>query len=455
MEPAAYRGGGHLALVIFGIVLKDFVEFAQIVYNGGGKGERGMKLHLIATTTFGLEAVVRREIEALGLRVEKTENGKVTFLGDERALVRANLWLRCADRVMIRMAEFMAPESADLFEQVKAIPWENYIPPDGKFTVHVSTVKSNLRSEPINQKTVKKAMVLRMGEVYGIEQFPETGAPYEIYVSLLKDRATIAMDTSGVGLHKRGYRQASVPAPIKETLASAMVQLSFWNPDRILIDPCCGSGTIAIEAAMIGRNIAPGLDRHFAAEQWDFIDESLWKEERQAAYAAIDYDRKLQIYASDIDPKAVAAVQKNAEDAGVEDCIAIRRCDLAQAISGISGDGAQGAKMAAGGSDARVAKSAPGNRDAQVAFPAGSVVISNLPYGVRISNDRALKHIYDTLAEWVEDPGASFYFITPEKAFEKLLSRKADRRRKLYNGNIETTYYQFYGQRPGKEKAEG
>ena len=420
MEPAAYRGGGHLALVIFGIVMKDFVEFAQIVYNGGGKGERGMKLHLIATTTFGLEAVVRREIEALGLRVEKTENGKVTFLGDERALVRANLWLRCADRVMIRMAEFMAPESADLFEQVKAIPWENYIPPDGKFTVHVSTVKSNLRSEPINQKTVKKAMVLRMGEVYGIEQFPETGAPYEIYVSLLKDRATIAMATSGVGLHKRGYRQASVPAPIKETLASAMVQLSFWNPDRILIDPCCGSGTIAIEAAMIGRNIAPGLDRHFAAEQWDFIDESLWKEERQAAYAAIDYDRKLQIYASDIDPKAGAAVQKNAEDAGVEDCIAIRRCDLAQ-----------------------------------VAFPAGSVVISNLPYGVRISNDRALKHIYDTLAEWVEDPGASFYFITPEKAFEKLLSRKADRRRKLYNGNIETTYYQFYGQRPGKERAEG
>ena len=379
-----------------------------------------MIMHLIATTTFGLEAVVRREIEALGLRVEKTENGKVTFLGDERALVRANLWLRCADRVMIRMGEFEAQESEALFQQVKAIPWENYIPPDAKFTVHVSTVKSQLRSEPINQKTVKKAMVLRLGEIYGIEQFPETGALYDIYVSLLKDRVTISMDTSGTGLHKRGYRKASVPAPIKETLASAMVQLSFWNPDRVLIDPCCGSGTIAIEAAMIGRNIAPGLGRSFAAEQWDFIDAALWKEERQTAYAAMNYEKELTIFASDIDPKAVAAVRQNAEDAGVDDCIVIGRCDLRDAVSRFD--------------------------DKQ--FPAGAVIISNLPYGVRISNDRALKHIYDTLADWVESPDASFYFITPEKNFEKLLRRKADRRRKLYNGNIETTFYQFYGKRP-------
>ena len=408
-----------------------------------------MKMHLIATTTFGLEAVVRREIEALGLRVEKTENGKVTFLGDERALVRANLWLRCADRVMIRMGEFEAKESEDLFQQVKAIPWENYIPPDAKFTVHVSTVKSQLRSEPINQKTVKKAMVLRLGEIYGIEQFPETGALYDIYVSLLKDRVTISMDTSGTGLHKRGYRKASVPAPIKETLASAMVQLSFWNPDRVLIDPCCGSGTIAIEAAMIGRNIAPGLGRSFAAEQWDFIDAALWKEERQSAYAAMNYEKELTIFASDIDPKAVAAVRQNAEDAGVDDCIVIGRCDLREAVGALDAAAVKRQNAApVATSNKRASGGAGTERDSSASFPAGAVIISNLPYGVRISNDRALKHIYDTLADWVESPEASFYFITPEKNFEKLLRRKADRRRKLYNGNIETTFYQFYGKRP-------
>ena len=425
-----------------------------------------MKMYLIATTTFGLEAVVRREIEALGLRVEKTENGKVTFMGDERALVRATIWLRCADRVMIRMGEFMASESEDLFQQVKAIPWENYIPPDGKFTVHVSTVKSQLRSEPINQKTIKKAMVLRLGEVYGMEEFPETGVLYDIYVSLLKDRVTISMDTSGAGLHKRGYRKASVPAPIKETLASAMVQLSFWNPDRVLLDPTCGSGTIPIEAAMIGRNIAPGLSRSFAAEQWDFIDPALWKEERQSAYAAIDYERELSIFASDIDPKAVRAAQQNAEDAGVDDCIVIRRCDLSEAPETLSGAGTPrsigtaseagtaqtaGEAMEAGTTQTDATPEANAtSKEIVRAFPPGAVVISNLPYGMRISNDRALKHIYDTLADWAEDRTASYYFITPEKNFEKLFGRKADRRRKLYNGNIETTFDQFYGDKPDK-----
>ncbi|MBQ1490218.1 MAG: class I SAM-dependent RNA methyltransferase [Eubacterium sp.] len=387
-----------------------------------------MKLHLIATTTFGLEAVVRREIEALGMRVEKTENGKVTFLGDERAVVRANLWLRCADRVMIRMAEFDAVESEDLYQQVMAIPWENYILPDDKFTVHVSTVKSHLRSEPINQKTVKKAIIVRLGQIYGIDWFPETGPLHDIYVSLLKDRVTISMDTSGAGLHKRGYREHSVKAPIKETLASAMVQLSFWNPDRLLLDPCCGSGTIAIEAAMIGRNIAPGLDREFAAEHWEFIDPQLWKEERRAAYAAIDYDRKMQLAVSDIDPKALHAAALNAENAGVEDCIVFKRCDIADCLKTLE--------------SARIM--------AVDGFPEGAVVISNLPYGVRIADNKALLHIYETLEVWLRDRKASFYFITPEKKFEKLLQRQADRRRKLYNGNIETTYFQFYGERPSR-----
>ena len=211
---------------------------------------------LIATATFGLEAVVRREIEELGYEIIKTEDGKVTFAGDERAIVRSNLWLRCADRVLLKTCEFQALEFEDLFQGIKAYPWEDIIPEDGKFTVTCSTVKSKLHNPPAIQSVSKKAIVERMSEAYGIERFAETGAEYTVKVTMLKDRATITIDTSGSGLHKRGYRVAAVDAPIKETLAAALVQLSFFRPGRILADPCCGSGTIPIEAAMIGMNIA-------------------------------------------------------------------------------------------------------------------------------------------------------------------------------------------------------
>ena len=226
-----------------------------------------MKLELIATTTFGLEAPVKREIEALGYKIIKSEDGKITFSGDERAVAKANLWLRCADRIQIKMAEFMAYEFEDLFQQVKAIPWEQWIPPEGKFIVNGSSVKSKLSSVPACQSVAEKAVVEKLKETYAIDYFEKTGALYDIKITLLKDRVTVTLDTTGPGLHKRGYRENAVIAPIKETLASAMINLSFWRPGRILVDPCCGSGTLAIEAAMIGRNMAPGLNRSFVSEE--------------------------------------------------------------------------------------------------------------------------------------------------------------------------------------------
>ena len=246
-----------------------------------------MRLELIATATFGLEAVVRREVEALGYKVIKTEDGKVTYLGDERAIVRSNLWLRSADRVLLKIAEFEADEFESLFQQIKALAWEQFIPADGKFTVTGSSVKSKLHSVPACQKIVKKAIVEKLKEFYDVDVFEESGAQYTVKATLLKDRVTVTIDTSGIGLHKRGYRQSDVAAPIKETLAAALIQLSFWNDGRILIDPCCGSGTIPIEAAMIGKNIAPGLNRSFACEDWEIIDKTILKEEKKRAFRQI------------------------------------------------------------------------------------------------------------------------------------------------------------------------
>lgn len=240
-----------------------------------------MKLELIATATFGLEAVVKREIQALGYKIIKSEDGKITYMGDERAIVRSNLWLRSADRVLLKMAEFQAQEFEELFQQTKALPWEELIPPDGKFTVTGTSVKSKLHSVPACQSIVKKAVVERLREYYCVDRFEENGAAYTIKATLLKDKVTLTVDTSGPGLHKRGYRVCDVAAPMKETLAAALVQLSFWREGRLLMDPCCGSGTIPIEAAMIGRNIAPGLNRKFVSEDWELIPAEIWKEERK------------------------------------------------------------------------------------------------------------------------------------------------------------------------------
>ncbi len=374
-----------------------------------------MKLELIATATFGLEAVVKREIEQLGYRILKSEDAKITFLGDERAVVRSNLWLRSADRVLLKMAEFQALEFEELFQQVKGIAWEEWIPPDGKFTVNGTSVKSKLHSVPACQSIVKKAIVARLSDAYGMDAFPESGAAYTVKVTLLRDRATITLDTTGKGLHKRGYRVADVAAPMKETLAAAMVLLSFWRTGRILADPCCGSGTIPIEAALIGRNIAPGISRSFASEEWEAIPKNLWKEERKAAYAAIDYDTELMIFGSDIDGKAVAASRENAEAAGVDDCISFRRLDV---------------------------------RDFKAAGPSG-IIITNPPYGERIGEAQAIRAIYSAYRVFFkENPTWSLFLVTTDKTVEQqIFEREADRRRKLYNGRLEVCYYQFHGQR--------
>ena len=374
-----------------------------------------MRLELIATATFGLEAVVRREVEALGYKVIKTEDGKVTYLGDERAIVRSNLWLRSADRVLLKIAEFEADEFESLFQQIKALAWEQFIPADGKFTVTGSSVKSKLHSVPACQKIVKKAIVEKLKEFYDVDVFEESGAQYTVKATLLKDRVTVTIDTSGIGLHKRGYRQSDVAAPIKETLAAALIQLSFWNDGRILIDPCCGSGTIPIEAAMIGKNIAPGLNRSFACEDWEIIDKTILKEEKKRAFSAIKTDIKLQIYGFDIDKKAVLAARQNAEEAGVDDCIVFGKNDVANLRSA----GKNG------------------------------IIVTNPPYGERIGEQKQIESFYQAFNKFYKiNPDWSLFMITTDKAAEeKVMGRKADRRRKLYNGRLETCYYQFHGKK--------
>lgn len=379
-----------------------------------------MKLELIATATFGLEAVVKREIQNLGYKILQSENGKITYLGDERAIVKSNLWIRCADRILLKMGEFKAVTFEELFQQVKGIPWEQLIPPDGKFTVTGSSVKSTLHSVPSCQSITKKAIVDRLSEAYGMDHFEETGAEYTVKVTLLKDRVTVTVDTSGIGLHKRGYRTNDVTAPIKETLAAAMIQLCFWKEGRLLVDPCCGSGTIPIEAAMIGRNIAPGLTRSFASEEWELIPKSMWKEERQAAYGEIKYDADIRIKASDIDKRALTAAMDNAIEAGVDDCIEFTVMDIAKMTPGEESNG---------------------------------IIVTNPPYGARIGDKAAIDKIYKALKVFMsKNPGWSLFMITTDKTVEeRIMGRDADRRRKLYNGRLEACYYQFHGKKEKKQ----
>lgn len=377
-----------------------------------------MIFELIATTTFGLEAVAKREIQALGYEIVRVEDGKVTYKADERGIVRSNLWLRTPDRILVKVDEFMAPEFEDLFQRVKGYPWEEIIPVDGKFTVIGTSVKSKLHSVPACQSTVKKAIVDRLSDFYCTE-LKETGAEYTVKVTMLKDRATITIDTTGEGLHKRGYRQHAVAAPMKETMAAALVMLSFWKEGRLLVDPCCGSGTIPIEAAMIGMNIAPGLNRKFASQEWDIIDKELWKEEKKKAYEAIEYDKDLRIRASDINPEAIEAATENAIEAGVDECIQFELKDVA---------------------------------DMERYEPNG-IVITNPPYGARIGDEEGIDKIYHSLRTFFkENKDWSLFLITTDEDLEdKVMGRKADRRRKLFNGRLKTCYYQFHGEKPARK----
>ncbi len=377
------------------------------------------ELNLIASTTFGLEAVVKREVTRLGFQNVKTFDGRVEFTGSPRDIARANLWLRCAGRVWLKIGEFKAVTFDELFEKTKALPWGDWIPLDGKFTVVGKSVKSTLFSVSDCQAIVKKAVVEKLKLKFNTSWFDETGAEYTIQVGILKDMVTLAIDTSGSGLHKRGYRENALDAPLKETLAAAMIELSYWRKDRILLDPFCGSGTIPIEAAMIARNIAPGLNRRFASEEWEQIGKDIWKEERKNAYSAIDYDCMPQIYGSDIDPDAILLAKENAEKAGVDDCITFET-KASQDIT------------------------LPGDYGCMIANP---------PYGERIGEVKEVEDMYRSLgATMNQNRTWSSYVITSMEYFEKLFGRTADAKRKLFNGRIKTDYYQFYGPRPPKKE---
>ena len=369
---------------------------------------------LVATSAMGLESLVADEVKALGYNTT-TENGKVYFSGDSSAIVKTNMWLRVADRVRIIVGEFHADTFDDLFEGTKAIPWEQYLPVDAAFPVAGKSVKSTLYSVPDCQAIVKKAIVDRLNKAYNRSGFlPESGPLFKLEVSILKDKVTLTIDSSGTGLHKRGYRKGQGDAPLKETLAAALVKISKWNPDRPFIDPFCGSGTIPIEAALIGQNIAPGTNRDFLSEQWPWIDESVWNRVREEAEDLAKYDQPLNITGFDIDPRMIRVAEENAAEAGFVDLIKWEQRDVNDLIiEGVNG-----------------------------------VLIGNPPYGERIGEVEEAEEITRALGNIMKNhPSWSTYMISSLENFEKLYGQRATKKRKLFNGFIRTDYYQYWGKR--------
>lgn len=376
----------------------------------------------IATAAFGLEAVVSRELERLGYADRVVEDGKVTFAADDAAVARTNLWLRSADRVLMQVGEFTALDFGELFDQTVAVPWEQWLPRDAAIPVEVRAVRSAIRSPRSAQSIVKKAIVTRLGERFRLARLPETGPAYPINVAVHNDVVTLGLDTSGAGLHKRGYRVATGPAPLKETLAAGLVQLSYWNRDRPLVDPFCGTGTIAIEAALIARRLAPGRNRTFLAESWPHFPASIWRDARQEADELALGDVSLSILAADIEPAAIEAVRKNATAAGIAGDLhyEVRPFDR------LEPDGEYGC------------------------------LIGNPPYGARLGESRQLDRLYRSIDRLFSRlPNWSFYLLTADSGFERSLQRRPDRKRKLYNGRLECTFYQFYGPRPPKDGGDG
>lgn len=373
------------------------------------------RLQLIATAPMGLEAIVARELRDLGYNDLEVENGRVTFAGDLKDICRCNLWLRTSDRILVKMGEFPAKTFDELFEGTKALPWEDWIPVDGEFPVEGRSHHSQLSSVPASQGIVKKAIVEKLKQSYRTDWFQENGARYVIEVNLHKDVALLTLDTTGPALHKRGYRKLVTEAPIKETMAAAMLQLSRWNASRPLYDPCCGSGTFLIEAAMMGWNIAPGLRRSFPSEHWRIIPEELWAEAREEAFDSVQDDEPLQLTGSDIDPQAIEVAKAAAKSAGFGREITFNVLPAAKAKP----EGEYGC------------------------------LITNPPYGERLSEknevEKLIRQLGNTAAQL---PTWSFFAISPTKQFEHYFGRKADKRRKLYNGRIECQYYQFLGPLP-------
>lgn len=375
---------------------------------------------LVVPCHFGLEAVTKREIYDLGYEITRVEDGRVTFTGDEEAICRANIFLRTAERVLLQVGRFHATTFEELFQGIKAIPWEEYIPENGKFWVKkASSIKSKLFSPSDIQSIGKKAMVERMKMSYHVDWFPEDGAAYPVRIFLLKDEVMVTLDTSGDSLHKRGYRLQTSKAPLTETLAAALIMLTPWRKDRILVDPFCGSGTFPIEAAMMAANIAPGMNREFTAETWtNIIPKQLWYDTVQEAEEMVDTTVEVDIQGYDIDGEVVKAARENAKRAGVDHMIHFQQ----RAVADLKHPKKYG------------------------------FVICNPPYGERLEEKADLPELYTQIGKSYAGLDAwSMYLITSYEDTERYIGRKADKNRKIYNGMLKTYFYQFMGPKPPKK----
>lgn len=378
---------------------------------------------LIVPCHFGLEAVMKKEILDLGYEVSQVEDGRVTFIGDAEAICRANIFLRTTERVLLKVGSFHAETFEDLFQGTRAIPWEEYLPKDAKFWVaKASSIKSKLFSPSDIQSIMKKAMVERMKKAYGIEWFPENGASFPLRVFLHKDTVTVALDTTGESLHKRGYRTLTSKAPITETLAAALIMLTPWKSDRILVDPFCGSGTFPIEAAMIAANMAPGMNREFLSEDWKhLIPRKCWYDAMDEADDLVDLSVQTDIQGYDIDGDIVRAARANAKAAGVDELIHFQQ----RSVSDLSHPKKYG------------------------------FLITNPPYGERIEDKKNLLELYKTIGErFAELDSWSAYIITAYEDTERYFGRKADKNRKIYNGMMKTYFYQFLGPKPPRKRED-
>lgn len=376
---------------------------------------------LVVPCHFGMEAVTKREIYDLGYEITRVEDGRITFEGDAEAICRANVFLRTAERVMLLVGRFKATTFEELFQGIKALPWEEYIPQDGKFWVKkASSIKSKLFSPSDIQSIAKKAMVERLKGVYKTDWFKEDGAAYPVRIFLLKDEVMVALDTSGDSLHKRGYRLQTSKAPITETLAAALIMLTPWRKDRILVDPFCGSGTFPIEAAMIAANIAPGMNREFTAEAWtNIIPKQLWYDTVQEAEDMVDTDIVVDIQGYDLDGEVVKAARENAKRAGVDHLIHFQQRDVAKL-----------------------------SHPKKYGF-----IITNPPYGERLEEKADLPALYTTIGDVYKKLDSwSMYMITSYAEAERYVGKKADKNRKIYNGMIKTYFYQFMGPKPPKKE---
>ena len=369
-----------------------------------------MKLEFCCPTLFGLEGIVADELRFGGKLTDvRAENGRVLFTGDEDTLIWANMNLRCAERVLIRLAAFRADTFDQLFEGVKAIPWEGFLSVDAAFPVKGHALDSKLHSVPDCQKIIKKAIVTRLGGHYGVSWFEEKGVRCQVQFSIMHDMAEIYLDTSGSGLHKRGYRANANAAPLRETLAAAMVKLARWRGRDALIDPFCGSGTIAIEAAMIALNRAPGLMRTYDAEKWSWVGDARWKAAREQAIAAVRTDLTLDMCGSDIDPACVILAQENAKKAGVGHFIRFEQADAAKRV-----------------------------------YPQSGVLFANPPYGERLMDRESAQAIYRAVGRAVGKSELRQYYLTSDPEFERFYGYQADKRRKLYNGMIKCDLYMYF-----------